>query len=82
MMRVLDGQVALLRSKISEANVSLEAAVVAMDRAVSDLAPVPLGDKRMTTAAVDRSFCRLKQAQHLLRDLERMLAAVMAGPSA
>jgi hypothetical protein len=77
-----DDRVAMLRDKLVGANLTVEAAAVELDRAVAELRPVGLGDKRMTSEAVGRSFDRLKNAHTIVQDLERLLAAALAEPPA
>lgn len=77
-----DDRVAMLRAKLVGANLTVEAAAVELDRAVAELRPVGLGDKRMTSEAVGRSFGRLKNAHLIVQDLERLLAAALAEPPA
>lgn len=77
-----DDRVAMLRAKLVGANLTVEAAAVELDRAVAELRPVGLGDKRMTSEAVGRSFDRLKNAHTIVQDLERLLAAALAEPPA
>jgi hypothetical protein len=82
MTTTLDERVVLLRSRIAEANSGLAAAEQEMQQAIEQLAPVLVGDKRMTSEALDRAFLKLKGARHLITDLEKMLAAALATPRA
>ena len=81
-MTILDERVSVLRSRIADANHLLEAAETEMSQAVDQLAPVLVGDKRMTSEALDRSFRKLRDARALIADLEKMLTAALAEPRA
>jgi hypothetical protein len=81
-MSILDERVSALRSRIADANRLLETAETEMSEAVQQLAPVLVGDKRMTSAALDRSFRKLRDARSLIADLEKMLASALAEPRA
>ena len=79
-MSSFEERVALLRSRINDANRMLTEAEAEMEVAIGQLEPVLLGDKRMSSQALDQSFRKLKTARQLVADLEGMLAAAMALP--
>jgi hypothetical protein len=79
-MNTLDERIILLRSRIAGANDSVASAEHEMEQAISQLAPVVSGDKRMGSEALGRAFLKLKEARHLIADLETMLAAALAIP--
>lgn len=81
-MTSLPERVSLLRSRIGDANRVLAAAETEMEAAVAQLAPVLVGDKRMTSEALDRAFRKLKDARGLIAELEKMLATALAEPRA
>jgi hypothetical protein len=81
-MTILDERVSVLRSRITDANRLLEAAETEMSQAVEQLAPVLVGDKRMTSEALDRSFRKVRDARTLIADLEKMLTAALSEPRA
>jgi hypothetical protein len=81
-MTMLGECVPLLRSRIADASQMLKDSEVEMGEAVSQLAPAPNGDKRMSSVEVDRAFRRVKGARALLTDLEAMLATALAAPRA
>jgi hypothetical protein len=81
-MSTTDDRVNLLRTRIADANSGLAAAEQEMEQAIAQLAPVLVGDKRMTSEALDRAFLKLKDARHLIADLEKMLAAALLTPRA
>ncbi len=65
----------LLQARIDEANRVVRAAEAELEEAVAQLAPVQLGDKRVSSEALDRSFEKLKAARVLVAQLGRILAA-------
>ena len=79
---MLDDRVKVLRSRIASANQLLETAELEMSHAVEQLAPVLVGDKRMASEALDRSFTKLRDARTLIADLEKLLASALAEPGA
>jgi hypothetical protein len=79
-MNNLDERVGLLRSRIAGANVAVVTAEQEMEQAISLLPPVLAGDKRMGSEALGRAFLKLKDARHLIVNLETMLAAALALP--
>lgn len=81
-MTTLDARVPLLRSRIADANRMLKDTEVEMGQAVSQLTPVPTGDKRMSSVELDQAFRRLKGARALVVGLEAMLATALATPRA
>jgi hypothetical protein len=81
-MTTLDARVPLLRSRIADANRMLKDTELEMGDAVSQLAPAPTGDKRMSSVQLDQAFRRLKGARALVADLEAMLATALATPRA
>jgi hypothetical protein len=66
---------ASLQARIDEANRVVRAAEAELEEAVAQLAPVQLGDKRVSSEALDRSFEKLKAARVLVAQLGRILAA-------
>ena len=68
----------VLRSRIADATRLLREAEQDMERVVGQLSPVMIGDKRMSTDALDQSFRKLKAAHKLVADLEALLAALPA----
>ena len=71
----------LLRSRLTDANQMLAAAETEMENAVGQLAPVLVGDKRMTSEALDRAFHKVKNARVLIADLEQLLARLSVLPA-
>lgn len=68
----------LLRSKIKDATGLLRIAEQELERAVKELSPVLIGDKRMSTEALEGAFAKLKTARKSLSDLEELLASELS----
>jgi hypothetical protein len=81
-MTTVEERVALLRSRIADANRVLKETEVEMGEAVSQLAPALKGDKRMSSESLDRAFRKLKDARALIVDLEALLANALSPPRA
>ncbi len=79
-MNSLDERIRLLRSRIAGAHVAAVAAEHEMEQTISQLAPADAGDKRMGNEALTRAFLKLKDARHLIADLETKLAMALAIP--
>jgi hypothetical protein len=68
----------LIRSKIEAATVVLRVAETELERAVKELSPVLIGDKRMSTEALEGAFAKLRDARKILADLNVLLASELA----
>jgi hypothetical protein len=63
-----------LREKIAGANRLLKLAEDELDRAVQQLSPVLIGDKRMSSQALDTAFDKLRAARRTVSDLDDLLS--------
>jgi hypothetical protein len=77
-MSARDERTGLLRSKIEDATALLKVAESELERAVTDLRPVLIGDKRMSTVALEGAFAKLRTARQVLSDLNGLLATELA----
>jgi hypothetical protein len=65
-----------LREQIDEARRLVHDAETDLDDAVARLRPALIGDKRLSNAAMDRSFEKLRAARDRLSELNKRLAAL------
>jgi hypothetical protein len=63
-----------LREKIAGANRLLKLAEDELDRAVQQLSPVLIGDKRMSSQALDTAFDKLRAARRTVSELDELLS--------
>lgn len=71
----------LLRSRIDEANRLVLAAQGELDEALKHLTPVQIGDKGMTTEALEKAFEKLKVARELVSKLAQQLISTQREPA-